>query len=57
MICSYIDEHKDELGVEPICATLRAAGVKIAPSTYYARKHRPASARDKRDEVLKEEIS
>ncbi|WP_167854163.1 IS3 family transposase, partial [Brevibacterium aurantiacum] len=52
-----MDEHKDELGVEPICATLRAAGVKIAPSTYYARKHRPASARQKRDEVLKEEIS
>nr|WP_145998956.1 IS3 family transposase [Brevibacterium linens] len=52
-----MDEHKDELGVEPICATLSAAGVKIAPSTYYARKHRPASARQKRDEVLKEEIS
>jgi putative transposase len=31
--------------------------VKIAPSTYYARKQRPASNRQKRDEILKEEIS
>src|SRR5699024_9408186 len=57
VVCSYIDEHKDEFGVEPICATLRAAGVKIAPSTYYARKQRPASDRQKRDQILKEEIS
>lgn len=56
MICSYIDEHKDEFGVEPICDILRAAGVQIAPSTYYARVHREPSARQVRDEVLKEEI-
>jgi len=31
--------------------------VKIAPSTCYARKQRPASARQKRDQILKEEIS
>jgi putative transposase len=31
--------------------------VKVAPSTYYARKQRPASARQKRDQVVKEEIS
>ena len=57
MICSYIDEYKEDFGAEPICATLRVAGVKIAPSTYYARKHRRPSARKKRDEILKEEIS
>jgi len=57
VICSYIDEYKEEFGVEPICTTLRNAGVQIAPSTYYARIHRQPSARHRRDEVLKEEIS
>ena len=42
MVVDYIDTHRDrlvegrELGVEPICAVLREAGVQIAPSTYYA---------------------
>ena len=35
----YIDAHRDEFGVEPICSTLQ-----MAPSTYYAAKTRPASA-------------
>ncbi|XNY99390.1 IS3 family transposase [Micrococcus luteus] len=52
----YIDEHKDEFGVEPICATLSAAGTQIAPSTYYAAKTRPVSARRLRDEQLLAEI-
>jgi len=43
----YIDEHRDEFGVEPICATLQ-----VAPSTYYAAKTRPASPRSVRDAVL-----
>ena len=30
---AYIDGHKDEFGVEPICPTLQ-----VAPSTYYAAK-------------------
>ena len=49
----YIDRHKEEFGVEPICATLTAAGAKIAPSTYYAAKTRPPSPRAMRDEALK----
>lgn len=40
LIVDYIDEHKHEFGVEPICATLSAAGTQIAPSTYYAAKTR-----------------
>ena len=36
---------------------LTSAGVKIAPSTYYAAKTRPPSARSLRDEALKAEIS
>ena len=57
MICQYIDSHKKEFGVEPICKVLTGAGVKIAPSTYYAAKTRSPSARSLRDETLKAEIS
>ena len=32
--------HREEFGVEPICAQL-----PIAPSTYYGAKSRPPSAR------------
>jgi putative transposase len=44
---AYIDEHKDEFGVEPICQQL-----PIAPSTYYAATSREPSARALRDAVL-----
>lgn len=52
MIVDYVDEHRDEFGVEPICRVLTEAGAKIAPSTYRARKSRPMSARAARDAVL-----
>jgi putative transposase len=48
---AYIDAHKERFGVEPICEQL-----PIAPSTYYAAKSRPPSARTTRDEALKPEI-
>lgn len=53
---TYIDEHKDRFGVEPICSAL-----PIAPSTYYTRKEHERdpekrSNRAKRDEQLKPEI-
>jgi putative transposase len=48
---SFIDAHRDRFGVEPICKAL-----KVAPSTYYARKSRPPSARALRDAQLKIEI-
>jgi len=48
---AYIDAHKERFGVEPICCQL-----PIAPSTYYAAKVRPPSARAVRDEGLKPEI-
>ena len=54
---AFIDDHKDRFGVEPICRTLTAHGVaRIAPSTYYAAKTRPASARTVRDALLTVEI-
>jgi putative transposase len=43
----YIDEHRDEFGVEPICTVLQ-----VAPSTYYAAKSRPLSARAIRDVMM-----
>lgn len=49
---AYIDTHRDRFGVEPICRVLQ-----FAPSTYWSAKRRPASARSKRDEVLKVEIA
>jgi putative transposase len=51
-----VDQHREEFGVEPVCTVLSEAGAKIAPSTYYAAKSRPPSARAVRDEQLKVEI-
>jgi putative transposase len=53
----YIDQHKDQFGVEPICAALETAAVKISPSTYYAARARPPSARAVRDGQVKAAIS
>ena len=47
MIVEFIDDNRDELGVEPICETLQ-----VAPSTYYSAKSRPPSARAIRDAVM-----
>jgi transposase InsO family protein len=56
MMVSFIDAHRQEYGVEPICAVL-----PIAPSTYYACKAREAdptlrSARSQQDEVLRADV-
>ncbi len=52
MIVEYIDDHKSEFGVEPICRELQ-----VAPSTYYAAKSRPPSARSVDDAELTEVIT
>jgi putative transposase len=52
MVVGFIDEHRDEHGVEPICTTLAEAEVPIAVSTYYAARTRPASARTVSGAVL-----
>ena len=44
MIVEFIDAHKDQFGVEPICTDLQ-----VAPSTYYAHRSRPPSARSVSD--------
>ena len=48
----YIDAQRSTFGVEPICQTLA-----IAPSTYYAARSRPPSARARRDAELKPSVS
>ena len=53
---SFIDDHRDRFGVEPICRVLTEHGVKIAPSGYYAFKSRPLSTRAARDAELVVEI-
>jgi putative transposase len=58
VIVAFIDAHRHEvvegrrLGVEPICTVLRQAGLQVAPSSYYAAKARPPSARAQRDAVM-----
>jgi putative transposase len=52
VVVEFIDGHRDRFGVEPICAGLCEHGCGIAPSTYYAAKCRPRSARTVRDEVV-----
>lgn len=54
---AFVEEHKDAFGVEPICRVLSEHGVRIAPSTYYAAKTRPVSARSLRDAELKKTIA
>ena len=46
-MAEFIEENRDEFGVEPICTTL-----EVAPSTYYEFKSRPLSARAIRDAVM-----
>jgi len=51
VIVAFVDEHRDEFGVEPICTTLQ-----VAPSTYYAAKKRELSpsARAVRDAAMRQ---
>ena len=57
MLVDYIDQHRNRFGVEPICTVLKDAGVQVAPSTYYAAKTRPPSARSVRDAELVADIT
>ncbi|WP_099225825.1 IS3 family transposase [Mycobacterium persicum] len=45
LICEFIDEHREDFGVVPICRALAIHGVQIAPRTFWARR---ASAPSKR---------
>jgi putative transposase len=51
-VSAYVESHRERFGVEPICRVLQ-----LAPSTYYARRARPPSARALRDAELQREIA
>ncbi|MEU8319676.1 IS3 family transposase [Nonomuraea sp. NPDC048881] len=53
---TFIDQHADVFGVEPICRVLTQHGCPISTSTYYAAKRRPPSTRAVRDAELDEHI-
>jgi putative transposase len=55
-VIAYIDAHRDQSGVEPICRVLSDAGVPAAASTYYAARARPPSARSVHHGQLAAEI-
>jgi len=53
----FVDVHRARFGVAPICRALSQHGVPIAPSTYYAARSRPRSARSIADESMLSEIT
>ena len=57
MVISFIDDHRKELGIEPICRELA-----VAPSSYHEHESRLADpdkrpARARRDDEIKEQIA
>lgn len=57
MKVEFIERHKHEHGVQPICDVLEETDAAIAPSTYYAAASRPESERSVRDRELTERIA
>jgi putative transposase len=55
-VIAFIDAHRGQFGVQPVCRVLTGHGVVIAPSTYYAARKRPPPARAVRDARLTAEI-
>jgi putative transposase len=56
MKVEFVDSQREEHGVQPVLQALEQTPAEIAPSTYYAAKTRPASARAIRDSELIEMI-
>jgi transposase InsO family protein len=54
LIVEFIDAHREEFGVAPICRTLTEVGVPIAPRTYRAYVARPPSKRALWDTAITE---
>ncbi len=53
----FVEEHRDEHGVEPIIDALQGTCAEIAPSTYYAARARPPSPRSVTDEATLAKIT
>jgi len=54
LICAFIDTHRDEFGVVPICRALAVHGVQIAPRTYWAHRSSAPSKRALWDATITE---
>ncbi|OBJ83538.1 transposase [Mycobacterium asiaticum] len=54
MICEFIDEHREEFGVVPICRALAVHGVQIAPRSYWAYRSAAPSKRALWDTTITE---
>ncbi|MGP5591411.1 IS3 family transposase, partial [Corynebacterium variabile] len=52
VVVDFIDDNRAHYGVEPIIRVLSDTPARIAVSTYYAVKSRPASARSVRDDEV-----
>jgi putative transposase len=52
MKVAFVDSQTEQHGVQPVLQALEDTPAQIAPSTYYAAKTRPASARSMRDSEL-----
>jgi putative transposase len=56
MKVEFVDSQREQHGVQPVLEAIKQTPVEIAPSTYYAAKARPESARAARDRELAEKI-
>ncbi|AXB41508.1 integrase [Amycolatopsis albispora] len=56
MRVEFVDSQRKEHGVQPVLRVLQGTPAEIAPSTYYAAKTRPESARVASDRVLAEKV-
>jgi putative transposase len=56
MKVEFVDSQREQHGVQPVLEALKQTPAQIAPSTYYAAKTRPESARAARDRELAEKI-
>ncbi|HEX3778671.1 MAG TPA: IS3 family transposase, partial [Pseudonocardiaceae bacterium] len=54
MKVEFVDSQREQHGVQPVLEALEQTPAQIAPSTYYAAKSRPESARRARDRELVE---
>ena len=54
LICEFIDAHREEFGVVPICRALAVHGVQIAPRTYWAHRSSGPSKRALWDTTITE---
>ena len=54
LICEFLDAHREEFGVVPICRALAVHGVQIAPRTYWAHRSSGPSKRTLWDTTITE---